>query len=71
MPQVFALVVAGAGLYAGLKWIARALGQAEEAARRSEAELRAAAARAGVAAKDLGTLEYDAKTGAYRPRGKA
>jgi hypothetical protein len=71
MPQVFALVLAGAGLYAGFKWVQRALKGAEAEALRREAELRAAAARAGVAPKDLGTLEYDDKTGVYRPRGKA
>lgn len=71
MPQVFALVLAGAGLYAGFKWVQRALKSVEEETRRREAELRAAAARAGVAPKDLGTLEYDDKTGVYRPRKNA
>ena len=68
MPQIFALVLAGAGLYAGFKWVQRTLKGAEDQARQREAELRAAATRAGVAPKDLGTLEYDDKTGVYRPR---
>lgn len=70
MPQVFALLIAGAGIYAGLKWISRAMADAQQtAARLKEAKLREAMARReGGATKDLGTLEYDPATGVYRPR---
>lgn len=66
MPQVLALVIAGAGLYAGLKWMSRVLAQTA-AARQAEAEARKQA-RGGP--KDLGTLEYDPQAGVYRPRGE-
>ncbi len=58
MPHVIALVVAGAGLYAGYRWVSRVIarGQQREAHR--------------VTPKDLGNLEYDAKAGVYRPRSK-
>ncbi|MCC7250650.1 hypothetical protein [Hyphomicrobium sp.] len=68
MPHVFALVIAGAGLYAGYKWVSRMLADAEDAARLREAELREAMARGQGMPKDLGTLEYDPATGVYRPR---
>ena len=71
MPQLFALVLAGAGVYAGFKWVARTLKEAEQAVRRRDAELRAAAGQGGSVPKDLGTLEYDSKAGVYRPRHKA
>ncbi|HRN89090.1 hypothetical protein [Hyphomicrobium sp.] len=58
MPQVIALVVIGAGLYAGYKWVSRTIAKGQ---RRGERR---------VTPKDLGTLEYDAKSGVYRPRGK-
>lgn len=72
MPQVFALMLAGAGLYAGYKWVSRLLAEAEEGARKREADLRDAVARRGrEAPKDLGTLERDPQTGVYRPRTKS
>jgi hypothetical protein len=71
MPHVFALVIAGAGLYAGYKWASRALAEAQQAARKREAELREAMAQNGRGGpKDLGTLEFDPQSGVYRPRGK-
>lgn len=71
MPQVFALVMAGAGIYAGIKWFSRLVTEAQEAALRHEQEMRARA-QDGVAAaaKDLGQLERDPATGVYRPRSK-
>jgi hypothetical protein len=71
MPQVFALVIAGAGLYAGFKWVSRQFAQMQDAVRQQEADLRDAMARGGrVAPKDLGTLERDPQSGVYRPRAK-
>ncbi|WP_072394930.1 hypothetical protein [Hyphomicrobium sp. CS1GBMeth3] len=68
MPHVFALLIAGAGLYAGYRWLSRTLADAQRTAVKREAELRDAMARRGGAPKDLGTLEYDPETGVYRPR---
>lgn len=71
MPHVFALVIAGAGLYAGFKWMSRVVASAQEAARLREAELGEAVAQRGRGApKDLGVLELDPATGVYRPREK-
>lgn len=70
MPQVLALIAAGAGLYAGYKWVSRTLQEAQKTARVREAELREAVARAKGEPKDLGTLEVDPATGVYRPRSK-
>lgn len=67
MPQVFALVIAGAGLYAGFKWISRVLADAQQAARQRDADGREAVARGSRGPKDLGKLEYDPATGVYRP----
>ena len=55
MPQLLLLVAAGAGLYSGYKWVSRELAKASE-----QAQARAA--------KDLGTLVWDEKLGAYRPK---
>lgn len=66
MPHVLALVVAGAGIYAGLKFLAR-LGR--EAAAQARSGNRAAAS-GGRATKDLGQLDRDPSTGVYRPRVK-
>jgi len=63
MPQVIALVVAGAGLYAGYRWASRMISGVKDA-RRTRTQSGA------VAPKDLGTLEYDPQSGVYRPRGK-
>lgn len=68
MPHVLALVIAGAGLYAGYKWVSRALAEAQDAALKREAELREAMAQGHGTPKDLGRLEYDPETGVYRPR---
>jgi hypothetical protein len=66
MPQVLALVIAGAGLYAGYKWVSRVLLDAQQAARQREAMTHSATG----GPKDLGTLERDPATGVYRPRAK-
>jgi hypothetical protein len=63
MPHVFALVIAGAGLYAGLKWVSRLVsGAADEATGMKSAPR--------PAPKDLGTLDLDPQSGVYRPRTK-
>lgn len=65
MPQLILLVAAGAGLYAGYKWISKALAAKAEA---MAEDARAQARKAACAnAKDLGALEWDPATGVYRP----
>ncbi len=65
MPQVV-LLIAGAGLLAGARWLAR-----EMQARAAEAELAAAEAQRraadAIGPKDLGALEWDAEASVYRP----
>lgn len=63
MPHVFALVVAGAGIYAGLKWISRLAQGASAGPTQAKATPRRAP-------KDLGTLDRDPQSGVYRPRAK-
>ena len=59
MPHVLAMVIAGAGLYAGYRWVSRTIAKGEQRG-----------AAPSVSPKDLGTLEYDDRAGVYRPRGK-
>lgn len=68
MPQVLALAVVGAGLYAGLRWVSRQVERMHAEARRAEEEIRRRAATAREP-RDLGPLEYDEVNGVYRPRG--
>lgn len=64
MPPVLIAVAAAAGIYAGLKLIARGLELQAEAAMRRKDEAQAKAA----APRDLGALEWDEAAGVYRPR---
>lgn len=69
MPQLLLLVAAGAGLYTGYRWVSREMTRAMDAAARAEADLRKRASHAaGSGPKDLGALEWDEKSGAYRPK---
>jgi hypothetical protein len=69
MPQLVAVIIAGAGLYAGLRWLSKALERHALAARRAaEDELARRERGAGRPVKDLGTLEYDPESRIYRPR---
>ncbi|MEQ1711306.1 MAG: hypothetical protein ABL908_07885 [Hyphomicrobium sp.] len=73
MPPFIALAIAGAGIYAGYKWLTRELQRTAPDGERapSDAEMRATdAADAGSRhmPKDLGTLEWDAASGVYKPR---
>jgi hypothetical protein len=65
VPQVIALALLGAGLYAGYRWLARTAGHIGAEMGRAEDELGQKAA--GRIEKDLGALEYDAASGVYRP----
>lgn len=64
MPHVVALVLLGAGVYAGYRAFMRAAGRMRDELERVEAEVRPPV----VVEKDLGVLEYDPASGVYRPR---
>jgi len=69
MPQLLIVFAAGAGIYAGLKWLSKALElQARAAADEAERIRRGAEKARGP--KDLGVLELDPESGVYRPRAK-
>jgi hypothetical protein len=65
VPQVIALALLGAGLYAGYRWFTRTAREIGAEMRRAEDELRQQAA--GRIEKNLGALEYDPGSGVYRP----
>ena len=65
MPQVIALVVAGAGLYAGYRWLSREVRRALAAA--DAQGLTGQAVKPARMPKDLGPLEWDEQAGVYRP----
>ncbi len=71
MPQLFVVALAGAGLYAGYKWIAREVYRAVEAAEKAREEVARRTSGAALGPKDLGALEWDAETGVYRPSRRA
>jgi hypothetical protein len=60
------LALAGAALYAGYRWLWRPARMIVAEVRRTEDEMRRAAA-GGAYTKDMGRLEYDPRTGVYRP----
>ncbi len=68
MPQVVAAVLIGAGIAAGFKWIAREMARAAEEMRVAQEKM--AHRNVTAAPKDLGSLEWDAKSGVYRPATK-
>lgn len=67
MPQIV-LLIAGAGLLAGARWIAREMQARAAEAERATAEAHRRAADAARGPKDLGALEWDAEAHVYRPR---
>ena len=68
MPQVIALTLLGAGLYAGYRWFTRTTREIAAQMQRAEEELRQEAASR--IEKNLGALEYDPVSGVYRPARK-
>jgi hypothetical protein len=65
VPQVIALALLGAGLYAGYRWLSRAARELGAEMQAAEEELRRQTA--GSIEKNLGALEYDPASGVYRP----
>jgi hypothetical protein len=67
MPHVVAAVLIGAGVAAGMKWLAKEMSRASQAAREA-AERMTHDMPLKTMPKDLGYLEWDADAGVYRPR---
>ncbi|KAB2942235.1 MAG: hypothetical protein K8F92_01790 [Hyphomicrobium sp.] len=66
MPQVVAAVLIGAGLLAGMKWLAKEMARAAAATRAAHEQMSRNNPLQSVP-KDLGSLEWDAEAGVYRP----
>jgi hypothetical protein len=66
VPQLVILALLGAGVYAGYRWLARASREIAAELRRTQEELHRGSSPAQVE-RDLGSLEYDPKSGVYRP----
>ena len=66
MPHVMFAVLVGAGIGAGMKWLAREMARTTAAARMAHDQM-SRQSPLKVAPKDLGTLEWDADAGVYRP----
>jgi hypothetical protein len=67
MPQLVALALIGAGLYAGLRWVVRAANEGAARVNRTGQEGRGPEAAAALPEKDLGALVLDPASGVYRP----
>jgi hypothetical protein len=65
MPHVMFAVLVGAGIGAGMKWLAREMTRAADTARMAHDQMSRSPLK--VAPKDLGKLEWDADAGVYRP----
>jgi hypothetical protein len=70
MPQLVAAVLIGAGLAAGVKWIAREMARASDVVRQTHEQMTRAPELNSVP-KDLGALEWDDEAGVYRPAKRA
>lgn len=68
MPQLFGLMVIGAGLFAAYKAIGRIAQQVSEQMARAEDELGRQTAEVRMTEKDLGALEWDEVQQVYRPK---
>ena len=68
MPQVVAALLVGAGIGAGVRWLAKEIARAAEATRLAHDELSRKENGETVPVKDLGTLVWDPKAGVYRPK---
>jgi hypothetical protein len=67
-PLIFAAVI-GAGCYAGFKFFSKLVQQAQMPSRSETERVRRQQANAAAGTtRDLGELEWDEKTGVYRPR---
>ncbi len=69
MPPLILLALAGAGCYAGYKLFAKLVEQAQTPSREDTERIRREARTANGGTRNLGELEWDEKSGVYRPRG--
>lgn len=67
MPPLVLLVIAGAGCYAGYKLFAKLIKQAATPGREETERVRREARAAAGGVRDLGELEWDEKSGVYKP----
>ena len=69
MPQLFAIALVGAACYTGYRMLARLSAQMSADLKRAQDELkrRTTAATGKTSEKDLGVLEFDPKSGVYKP----
>ena len=68
MPPLLFLAIAGAGVYAGYKLVTKLIEQAQTPAKSDVERWRREAAAHAEEPKNLGGLEWDEQTGAYRPK---
>lgn len=66
MPQIMIVVAAGFAAYAGYRWFQKQVERSDATTQAARAD-RQREAGAG-APKDLGALEWDEASGAYRPK---
>jgi hypothetical protein len=66
MPPLIAAVLVGAGFYAGMRILSRALVHLGDGAAAARADAQSGVETV-VVEKDLGALEWDPTTGVYRP----
>jgi hypothetical protein len=67
VPQVIALALLGAGLYAGYRWLARTVGGLGPTIAGDARPHQSHSQSEGRIEKDLGALEWDPAVGVYRP----
>ncbi len=70
MPPLVLLAIAGVGFYAGYKLFAKLIEQARTPSRAEVERIRREARAATGSTRNLGELEWDEKSGVYRPRGE-
>lgn len=70
MPPVVLLAVVGAGCYAGYKLFSKLIAQAQTPSRPAGERAAKEARTAGGSVRDLGELEWDEKSGVYRPKSR-
>ena len=67
MPQAVTALLVGAGIVAGVRWLAKEIARVAEATRLAHDELSREEKGASIPVKDLGTLVWDPNAGVYRP----
>lgn len=66
MPQIM-MLIAGAAVLAGARWLAREMQARAAEAERAAADAQRRAGEASRTPRDLGSLEWDADARVYRP----